>query len=70
MIRTNKDKNFQRKDIMRSKESVDLRSLRKHGAVPFTSEDRYFKQLLDDCEQKNIKVRIERFPSFVMVVKK
>lgn len=50
------------------KESVDMRSLKKNGAVTFTSESSQLKQLLIDCQEQELKVRVERFRYFVSVV--
>lgn len=50
------------------KESVDMRSLKKNGAVTFTSENLHLQQLLIDCQEQELKVRVERFRYFVSVV--
>lgn len=50
------------------KESVDMRSLKKNGAVTFTSENLHLQQLLLDCQEQELKVRVERFPYFISVV--
>lgn len=50
------------------KESVDMRSLKKNGAVTFTSENLHLQQLLIDCQEQELKVRVERFPYFISIV--
>lgn len=50
------------------KESVDMRSLKKNGVVTFTSENLHLQQLLIDCQEQELKVRVERFHYFISVV--
>lgn len=45
-----------------------MRCLKNNGAVTFTSENSQLKQLLTDCKEKKLEVRIERFPYFISVV--
>lgn len=55
---------------MSKKDSVDFRKLKENGAVTFTTDGLEFQQLLEDCKTKNIKVRVERYSSFLTVLLK
>lgn len=53
---------------MSKKENVNLRNLKRNGAVTFTIDGLELKQLLEDCERQKLKVDIRRFSSFISVV--
>lgn len=55
---------------MSKRENVNLRSLKRNGAVTFTIDGLELKQLLEDCEQQKLKVDVRRFTSFISVVLK
>lgn len=51
------------------KENVNLRNLKQNGAVTFTIDGLELQQLLEDCKAKKIKVRVERYSSFITVLR-
>lgn len=55
---------------MKSKQDVYLRSLKRNGAVTFTTDCLQLQQLLNQCEQLGIRIDVRRFPSFISVVLK
>lgn len=50
------------------KENIDLRNLKRHGAVTFTTDGREYQCLLEECKQQKLKIDIRRFSSFITVV--
>lgn len=54
---------------MKTNKSIFVKQLLQSGQVTFTTEGKEFKQTLSECLQLNIKTRIQRFATFVVIVK-
>lgn len=55
---------------MNSLLKVSHRSLQQRGFVTFTKLDAMVEEFIEDCKNNDIKVRVEKYKSFVVVVVK